>query len=353
MTSTALWRDSSIAMKNTTCIGVLLLALAQGGCGEAKRLPEYELTGPTMGTTYSVKLVSPPDTFSKEALGKEIRDTLDRVEQLASTYRRDSELSIFNANRTTDWVSVSAVLCDVVEQALEVSRRTNGAFDITVGPLVNLWGFGPGGLVTQPPSQADIDAAMAGVGYRHLETRCSAPAMRKDRADLYLDLSGWAKGYAVDQLAESLDTHSMENYLVEIGGELRIRGGNATGDEWAIGIEKPLDDRRLPQSVLKLTNTGVATSGDYRNFFDHDGRRYSHTIDARTGRPVSHALAAVTVISQSAAFADAMATALLVLGPDVGLAFAEDAGVAAYFQVRRDQGIVEVRSSTFDQVVSR
>jgi len=340
-------------MRVTICIGVLLLALAQIGCGEAKRLPEHELTGPTMGTTYSVKLVAPADTLSKETLGREIRDTLEQVERLASTYRVHSELSVFNANPTTDWISVSVALCDVVEQALAVSRRTDGAFDITVGPLVNLWGFGPGGLVTEPPSQADIDAAMTRVGYRHLETRCSIPAMRKDRADLYLDLSGWAKGYAVDRLAELLDTLGIENYLVEIGGELRMRGGNATGDEWAIGIEKPLDDRRLPQSMLKLTNTGVATSGDYRNFFDYEGTRYSHTIDARTGRPVSHSLAAVTVISQSAAFADAMATALLVLGPDAGPAFAEDAGVAAYFQIRRDKGIDEVWSSAFDQIVSR
>lgn len=341
------------AMKHTIRIATLLLSFTLSGCSETNRLPEFELTGSTMGTTYSVKLVDPLVTLSKDSLGQDIRDTLDQVERLTSTYRIDSELSVFNASRTTEWIPVSPELCEVVEQSLRISRRTDGAFDITIGPLVNLWGFGPAGLVAKPPSRADIEVAMIRVGYQHLETRCSIPDMRKDTEDLYLDLSGWAKGYAVDRLAELLDERAIHNYLAEIGGELRVRGHNAEGLAWAIGIEKPRDDERLPQSVLRLTNTGVATSGDYRNFFDHEGVRYSHTIDARTGKPVAHELAAVTVIDPSVAFADAMATALLVLGPEAGPALAEEAGLAAYFQIRRQTGIDEVYSSALDEILQR
>ena len=255
-----------------------------------------------MGTSFSVKLVAPPGSLAKEDLGLQIGDLLEEVEQLTSTYLVGSELSAFNANRSTDWIAVSSELCEVIESALDVSRLTDGAFDITVGPLVNLWGFGPDGVVLQPPSDRDISSALSRVGFNKLETLCTEPAVRKENSDLYVDLSGWAKGYAVDQVATVLGEHGLKDYLVEIGGELRASGSNAEGLQWAVAIEKPVVGERVPQRVLRLTDCGVATSGDYRNFFDYEGNRYSHTIDARTGRPVSHALAAVTVIHDSAKF---------------------------------------------------
>jgi len=189
---------------------------------------------------------------------------------------------------------------------------------------------------------------MTTVGYEGITTRCDAPAVRKRSGGMYIDLSGWAKGYGVDRLAAVLDDYRLKDYLVEIGGELRVRGRNAEGKKWAIAIEAPSTTTRRPHSVLRLTDTSVATSGDYRNYFDHDGKRYSHTIDARTGRPVTHDLAAVTVISETAAYADAMATALLVLGPEAGLALAEDLGIAGYFLVRNQAGINELTTSSFD-----
>ena len=316
-------------------------------CGRA-RLPEVELSGGTMGTTFNIVLIAPGDDVAGDRLKDSIAVTLDRIDALASTWRTDSELAVFNASSTTDWITVSGELCSLVEQALEVSRLSDGAFDITVGPLVNLWGFGPEGDVREPPGEKLIEAAMGNVGYEGLETRCSEPAIRKRRARMYVDLSGWAKGHAVDRLAELLDEYGFRDYLVEVGGELRVRGHNAENRKWAIAVEAPSTRTRKPHSVLRVTDTSVATSGDYRNYFDHDGKHYSHTIDARTGRPVEHDLAAVTVVNRSAAFADAMATALLVLGPEKGPSLAEDLGIASYFLVRNGTGIREMTTTNFE-----
>lgn len=330
--------------------GLAIAAILVGACSQDSRLQEYEFADATMGTTFSVKLVAPPESLSKEVLQQQIIDTLEGIENLASTYRDHSELSLFNADRSTDWIVVSAELCDVIEQAQAISRRTGGAFDITVGPLVNLWGFGPEDRVEQPPTQEQISAALSRVGYERLQTDCLAPAVRKDQGSLYVDLSGWVKGYAVDQLAALLDDHALTDYLVEIGGEIRMRGHNADSRKWAVAIEAPLHGMRAPQTVMRLTNHGIATSGDYRIYFEHEGERYSHTIDARSGWPVSHALAAVTVIDSSAAFADGMATALLVLGPEAGPVLAEKLGIAGYFLIRGQNGVEELTTSLFDTI---
>ena len=301
-----------------------------------------------MGTSFNILLVDPAEDLQKERLQSDIAETLERIDRLASTWRNDSELSVWNANPATDWIEVSSEFCAALEQALEISEQSHGAFDVTIGPLVNLWGFGPDGVVTEPPGDDALAAVMAAVGYRNLQTDCAQPAVRKQNADVYVDLSGWAKGFAVDELAALLDEYDLTNYLVEIGGELKVRGYNAEGLKWAIAVEEPSKTLRKPHSILRVTDTSVATSGDYRNFFDHDGKQYSHTIDARTGRPVSHGLAAVTVVSESAAYADAMATALLVLGPKEGLELAENLGLAGYFLVRGGQGLQEKTTRNFD-----
>lgn len=326
---------------------VLPAALLLAACGDA-RLPEFELSGSAMGTTFNVVLVAPDDGIAGAPLESQIAATLSGVDELTSTWRADSELAVFNANPATDWIRVSADLCSAIEHALEISRLSDGAFDVTIGPLVNLWGFGPGGDIRKPPDHSLIEETMAYVGYEGLQTRCSEPAMRKRHGGMYVDLSGWAKGHAVDKVAELLDEYGLRDYLVEIGGELRVRGHNAEGRKWAIAVEAPSTTTRRPHSVLRVTDTSVATSGDYRNYFDHDGQRYSHTIDARTGRPVAHDLAAVTVVSESAAWADAMATALLVLGPESGLALAENLGIAGYFLVRNNTGIEELTTTSFE-----
>ncbi len=325
----------------------LISLLALTACGNDS-LPQYELSGSAMGTTFNITLVDPAADLSDERLQASITETLGRINDLASTWKPDSQLSLLNAERTTEWVAVSSELCAALESALEIGRLSQGAFDITVGPLVNLWGFGPDGTVASPPSDEVLANALESVGYDLLDTRCEQPAVRKAHAELYVDLSGWAKGFAVDEIAILLDAEGSKNHLVEVGGELRVRGHNAAGEKWAIAVEAPSTLQRKPHSVLRVTDTSVATSGDYRNFFEHDGVHYSHTIDARTGRPVTHDLAAVTVVSESAAFADAMATALLVLGPDAGPRLATNEQIAGYFLVRNATGIEELTTPEFD-----
>ena len=325
-----------------TCLALLALAACDSS------LPQLDLDGSALGTSFVVSIVEPPDNLDAEQLRNDLVAVLQSVDELASTWRDDSELTVFNADQSIDWIPVSDEFCVMLERSQEVSKVTDGAFDLTIGPLVNLWGFGPEGQITTPPSAADIEAAQRRVGFDKLETDCDERLVRKDEPDLYVDLSGWAKGHAVDQLAEMLNQEGFENYLVEIGGELRVKGLNRESSKWAIGIEAPSTSARVPHAVVNVTNNSVATSGDYRNYFEHEGQRFSHTIDARTGRPVTHNLAAVTVIGASAAYADAMATALLVLGPDAGPALAEKLHIAAYFLVRDQTDIREITTTGFD-----
>lgn len=329
----------------------LLLLSACGDPGHER--PVQELAGSTMGTTFSVKVVAPPADLDLDALHRDIQDTLDAINQTMSTYLDDSELSRFNANPSTEWIPVSPELCHAVEAAQVVSDFTDGAFDVTVGPLVNLWGFGPDDNIAEPPSPDAVQAALNNTGYSKLKADCEVPALRKEAAGIYVDLSAFAKGHAVDKLADVLDRHSLPDYLVEIGGELRLRGVNAKNENWAIAIETPDRAARSVQTVVHLTNTAMATSGDYRNFFEHDGRHYSHTIDPRTGFPITHEGASVTVVADTAAFADAAATALLVMGPDAGLALAERESIAACFLLRLGSGFEERASSLFANEVVR
>ena len=327
----------------------LFCVVVLASCGSG-RMPQLELTGTALGTTFKVAIVDAPETLDEDALETHIIATLGAVDDLASRWRPDSELSKLNASPSIDWMLVSPELCDMLDRALSISDVTDGAFDVTVGPLVNLWGFGPDGPVAEPPPDGAIATALAAVGHDKIEADCDAKLVRKDTPDLHVDLSGWAKGHAVDELAALLDRTGLENYLVEVGGEIRVRGHNKEGLDWAVAVEAPAMSERAPHSVVRVTNTSVATSGDYRNYFEYDGSYYSHTIDARTGRPVTHHLAAVTVIDPSAAYADAMATALLVLGPEAGPSRAEELGIAAYFLVREATEVREITTTEFDRL---
>jgi thiamine biosynthesis lipoprotein len=328
------------------CLPLLLVVV---GC--ERGLQVLALQGSTMGTSYSVQLVAPPAGLDTESLGQGIEAVLEEVNALMSTYRPDSELSRFNASASTDWFDCSAELIKVLAVALQVSDASDGAFDVTVGPLVNLWGFGPEVKPSELPGQAAIDAARARTGYRLLELRESPPALRKARPDLYVDLSAIAKGYGVDRVAELLEGQGIANALVEIGGELRAHGVNGQGEPWRIAVERPLaDGPRRVFRVVGLRDNGMATSGDYRNFFELDGKRYSHTIDPATGRPVQHPLVSVTVLDGEAMVADAWATALLVLGPERGLALAESLGLAALLVSRDGDALTARATAAFEQL---
>ncbi len=311
-----------------------------------------ELQGATMGTTYTVKVVGLPAELKPERIQVAINTILEKINRQMSTYLSDSELSQFNRNQATDWIDASQELVDVLKQAQRVSALTHGAFDVTVGPLVNLWGFGPSPGIDQVPSEQDIHEARNRVGYTGLQVRSSPPAIRKDRPDLYVDLSAIAKGYAVDAVARHLQTLEIEDYMIEIGGEIRAKGRNASDRLWRIAIEKPSTGSRSLHTIIELNDVGIATSGDYRNYFEKEGRRYSHTIDPNTGHPVTHKLASVTIANPSTLQADAMATALMVLGPEAGYRFAELHKLAAFFIVKSEDGFYGKASTAFRHYLS-
>ena len=330
-------------MRALITLSCLTLAACAGGDAA-----ELELAGGTMGTQYSIKLRD--QGVDARALELDVRAAFADVNAMMSTYVPDSEISRFNDAVSTDWLPVSGPFCLSVAKAQEISAETGGAFDITVGPVVNLWGFGPGDTVDEPPSDEAIAAALDVVGYEKLQTDCDRPALKKDVPGLMLDMSAFGKGFAADRVAALLDKRGFSNYLIEVGGELRLRGHNIKDEKWAIGIEMPLTDQRRPHTRVLLTDTALATSGDYRNFFVSEGQHYSHTIDTRTGRPVTHNLASVTVLDPRGYRADALATALLVMGPDEGLQFAEAENLAVLFLVRDDEGIRELTTPAFDRL---
>ena len=302
-----------------------------------------------MGTQYSLQLVTAdPDA----GLAADIEATLDGVEALMSTYREDSIVSRFNNSRDTDWFSVPKPLCEVVAEAIDISVQSDGAFDITLSPLVDLWGFGPGGGNRQPPSRDSIDALLDATGYDKLETDCSRPALSKASALLRIDLSAIGKGRGVDDVAELLDARGITDYLVEIGGEVRARGRKPGGASWRIAVEAPLREERRIVTSFALDDSAVATSGDYRNYFESGGRYYSHLLDPRTGAPVEHETAAVTVVADTATRADALATALLIMGKADGYALAERENIAALFVERIDGDIVTKPTSRFSDLKS-
>ena len=316
----------------------LLAIVAACDTGRGSR-PLVEIHGLAMGTSWSLKVAAPPAGFHRADLGEKVARRIETIEQSMSTYRPDSEVSRFNASASADWFDVSTELCFVVDAALAVSRRSGGAFDVTVGPLVDLWGFGPDEPVATPPDPARIESAQKDVGYAKLAADCERPALRKSVPGLHIDLSAIAKGYAVDAVTDLLDARGLSDYLMEIGGEVRARGRNAAGERWSIGIEVPDRKARKVQRVVRLPDMAMATSGDYRNYFEYDGVFYSHTIDPRTGKPVRHALAEVSVVAATAMDADAWATALLVMGTDDGQRLADELGLAVLFQERWPEGI--------------
>jgi len=322
----------------------LLAALLLAACGEPTA-PIAELSGQTMGTSYSVKIAPAPAESQRQALARQIDARLSEINARMSTYLADSDLMRFNAATSTDWQPAPDDIVALVERAARVSELSDGAYDITVGPLVSLWGFGSAGSRDTPPTKREIEALLASVGYRHLHTRRTPPALRKSVPGLQIDLSSIAKGWAVDQVAALLVDQGFDNVLVEIGGEIQARGERQPGSPWRVAIEQPVEAQRVAMRVVALRDMAMATSGDYRNFFAAGGRRYSHTIDPRTGLAVQHRLASVSVFADNCTDADAWATALLALGEQRAPALADALGIKALFVVRTDVGLEQLPSA--------
>lgn len=299
-------------------------------------LPRLISTGKCMGPIpYSVSIVDAPAGVNQATADAEIAAGLDHVNQLMSTYIKDSDVSRFNDNDTTEFVSVNEETARVVKRAIEISELSEGAFDITVGPAVNLWKFGPDKNKFKVPGDAAIADVKTLVGYRKLEVRLDPPAIRKSNPLLRIDLSAIAKGYAVDEVARRLEKLGCVSFMVEVGGEVRCAGRRHTGGPWRVGVEKPDEIRQVPSLVAELVGKSMATSGDYRNYHRVGKKRYSHTIDPTTCLPVDHYMASASIIADDCMTADAMATAVMVLGLERGQQFLNKAGVE-YHLVERD-----------------
>jgi thiamine biosynthesis lipoprotein len=315
--------------------------------------PVFEVSGETMGTTFSVKVAEPSLSRSGYSLlASTVRERLAAVTGLLSTWDDESEISRFNRHASTAPFPASLETRRVLAAAREVSAVSGGAFDVTVRPLVQAWGFGDGAKVSGAPSSAELASLRERVGWERVAV--SGATLVKSRSEVVCDLSAIAKGYGVDALSEALLNLGHRNHLVEIGGELRSRGFRPDGRPWQVAIEVPeAGTGREIHRIIPLADRAMATSGDYRNYYEQDGQRVSHTIDPRSGRPIRHEVASVTVLHPEAMLADAWATALNVLGPEEGFALAQKQRMAAYFILREKGGTFGTRETAAFAAASR
>lgn len=334
-------------MRMITAASLLWLAVFLG-CQKPPATPAIDtIRGETMGTTYNIRAVTKRELPNQlQNLQAEVDSLLAEVNRQMSTYDPQSELSRFNQAASDKWVPVSSELLTVIDDARQISDLTKGAFDVTVGPVVNLWKFGPDKERKNFPTDQEIADAKNLVGYQQVQTHYELLAVQKEQDGVYVDLSAIAKGYGVDVVFQLLKDRGLTDFMVEIGGEVRATGLKPDGEPWQIGIELPTEQAGDFDEIVGLHDKALATSGDYRNFFMHDGKRYSHTINPLTGRPVEHSLASVSVLHDRCEMADGWATAFLVLGPDAGYNLAEQQKLAAFFQIRKDDGKVESKSTT-------
>jgi thiamine biosynthesis lipoprotein len=329
--------DSLLSPRRRLLLQGLGAAALVPACGQPDR-SALQFGGPTMGSTYTVKIAGTRLGTATEAAARHaVDDALAGVVDRMSAYRNDSELSRFNRHAGPAPFALSSDTFAVFALAQQVSAATGGAFDITVAPVVDAWGFGPG-RAQRVVDDAEVATLEPRVGWQLLALNEGNTTVTKARADVRADLSGIAKGYAVDRAALALDALGIADYMVEAGGEIRTRGHNADGRPWQIAIERPDAVPQQAYRIVPLTGLSMATSGDYRIYFERDGARYCHEIDPVTGHPINHGLASVSVVAADCGYADAMATALIVLGPGKGHALAAALGVAAHFIVREGDG---------------
>lgn len=334
----------------------LLCSLLQAGAAEGQTASASEnehdrwlITGKTMGPVpYSVVIASPSPSADREKTESLITETLNRINRLMSTYQPDSDVSRFNRSDSTDWISVDPETAKVVRRALEIHKLTDASFDIRVASAVERWNFGPSKKKFHLPTDDEIDQLNRLLEESELQTRAEPPAIKKSDPAMKIDLSAIAKGYAVDQVVKAVSKLGHEHSLVEVGGEVYGLGyRDAHSKPWRIGIERPSKGERSIEAKVVLHNQALATSGDYRNFFTHKGQRFSHTIDPATCRPVEHFLASATVVSNDCMTADALATAVMVLGAGQGHQLAKQNDFSL-FTIDRETGFdgdLVVRSS--------
>lgn len=337
-----------LARFGTRLLAGLLAGLVLLACS---RPPEvHDLQGRTMGTYWKVRVAALPAGLALPELREEIEAVLEAVNAEMSTYREDALITRFNRAGEGEAFDLPPGFARVLSAALDLAAQTDGAYDPTVGPLVNLWGFGPDGMRASPPEQAKLDAARARVGWQRLVfDRASDRLVQPGEA--YLDLSSIAKGDAVDRIVELLGERGVRSALVDLGGDMRAVGTRPDGSPWRIAVERPVPGSRDIHSVVGLpAGMAVATSGSYRNYFESGGRVFSHTIDPRTAEPVAHRVVSVTVVADTCLEADGLATALGVLGAEAGMAFARERGLAVLFLVADDDRVIDLSTPEFDRL---
>ncbi|EIY4970539.1 FAD:protein FMN transferase ApbE [Klebsiella quasipneumoniae] len=306
------------------------------------------LDGKTMGTFWRVSVIG-VDEAKAQALCAKVQAQLDADDRLLSTWKNDSALMRFNhATDTRPW-PVSEAMADIVTLSLRIGAKTHGAMDITVGPLVNLWGFGPDKQPVATPDAQAIAAAKARTGLQHLQVinQSGRQFLQKDIPDLFVDLSTVGEGYAADHLARLMEQEGISRYLVSVGGALVSRGMNGEGKPWRVAIQKPTDRENAVQAIVDINGHGISTSGSYRNYYELDGKRISHVIDPQTGQPITHKLVSVTVIAPTALEADGWDTGLMVLGPEKAQQVVREQGLAVYMIVKEGEGFKTWMSPQF------
>lgn len=310
------------------------------------------LSGSAQGTTYNVSFWTEADA-DPEALQQAIDAEFALIDRSLSNYRPDSTIERWNESGSLEPVVVGKEIVELVEKARRVSEASSGCYDLTIAPVFKLWGFR--GTSLTPPSDAALRAALADVGFHQVETRDGDRLVRKAPA-IRIDLSSIGQGYSVGRIAALLEALGIENYLVEIGGEMQTRGKKPNDAPWRVGIERPVPGAQDPsslQTVLTMKGTerlATMTSGTYRHYFDGAGRRYSHILDARSGKPIAHGTVSVTVLHEDPSLADAWSTALLCLGSEEGLAAADREGIATLFVDERDGAFTERPSRAWSEL---
>lgn len=309
-----------------------------------------------MGGSFSVKVVTARDELESTGFGdvdRALRASLDRINRLMSTWDPDSELSRFNRSTSLQPFPVSPETFEVFKWSIDVGMLTGGAMDVTIGPLVDAWGFGPSGPRNAGPTSDEIERLREAMGPDRLELDPAALTVRKTRPEVRCDLSSIVPGYAADRLSTELSNRGFTDFLVDLGGEVRTRGRNETGAAWLVAIERPALHGDAIQRLVPISDLAITTAGDYRKYREVDGQRVAHILDPRTGRPVTHRLASVTVIDPLAVRADAFDTALMVLGQDEGMALARKLNLAALFIERTEQGFSERATPRFEEIASK
>lgn len=310
-----------ISLHRIFSLSLLLILLV--GCSEPAPVdPVKRIEGQIFGTFWVVSISDEVNEADLSRLNEGIKETLDRVDWQMSTWKSESELMQLNQHPVGEWLDISPALMQVLSVSQDIAAKSDGSFDITVGNLVNLWSFGPEQRPNAIPAKDDLDNRLALAGYQGLELNVEENQARRTQ-DFFIDLSGVAKGYGVDEVGRYLQSQGLSNYLVNIGGELLAIGKRDADQSWRIGIELPHSGVQVAHHIIPVENMSVASSGDYRNYFEEDGRRFSHTIDPKSGWPINHRVASVTVLSPDNIDADAWATAFMVLGTE-GLTLAEE-----------------------------